>query len=31
MPTLFARFGSAWLLAVSKNKVCPEGMKISGY
>jgi hypothetical protein len=30
-PTLFLWFGSEWLLAVSKNKVCLKGEKISGY
>jgi len=30
-PTLFPWFGSKWLLAVSKNKVCLKGVKISGY
>jgi hypothetical protein len=28
-PTLFPWFGLKWLLAVTRNKVCLEGMKIS--
>jgi hypothetical protein len=30
-PTLLPCFGSEWLLAVSKNKVCLKGTMISGY
>jgi hypothetical protein len=30
-PTLFPWFGFKWLLAVSVNKVCLKGMKISRY
>jgi hypothetical protein len=30
-PPLFPWFGSRWLLAVSKNRVCLKGMKISEY
>jgi len=30
-PSVFFQFGSEWLLAVSKNKVCLKGTKISGY
>jgi hypothetical protein len=30
-PPPFPRFGSKWLLTVSKNKVCNKGTKISGY
>jgi hypothetical protein len=29
--TLFPRFGSEWLLAVSRNKICLIGTKISDY
>jgi hypothetical protein len=31
MPTRFPWFGCEWLLAVSRNKVCLNGTKISGY
>jgi len=31
IPTLFPWFGSKWFLALSKNKVCIKGTKISGY
>jgi hypothetical protein len=31
IPTLFPWFGSEWLLAVSKNKICLKGIKISAY
>jgi hypothetical protein len=31
IPTLFTLFCSEWLMAVSKNRICPKEMKISGY
>jgi hypothetical protein len=31
IPTPFPWFDSEWLLALSKNKICLKGMKISGY